>query len=236
MQTQPQIYEGATVYGADGEKVGKVHEAGANYIVVAKGFFFPTDYYIPFNAIASSTADGVYLTVSKDEALNQGWDVYPETYATDTAANAAWTGQTTTRGTDATRELADDASVRVPVHEERLETQKRATDAGEVTLNKRVVTETQSVDVPVTEERVRVDWRAPTGETTADGEVFKEGTIEVPVSREVVDVSKRTVQTGQVEVSKEREQRTEQVKDQVRREVVDVDQSGDVQVEQSGNG
>jgi len=49
-------------------------------------------------------------------------------------------------------------------------------------------------------------------------------------------VSKRTVQTGQVEVSKEREQRTEQVKDQVRREVVDVDQSGDVQVEQSGNG
>src|SRR4051794_13071478 len=105
MQTQPQIYEGATVYGADGEKVGKVHQASAGYIVVAKGFFFPTDYYIPYSAIASSSADEIYLTVSKDEALNQGWDVYPEALATDTASQAAWTNRTTAASGDATRKL-----------------------------------------------------------------------------------------------------------------------------------
>jgi uncharacterized protein (TIGR02271 family) len=53
--------------------------------------------------------------------------------------------------------------------------------------------------------------------------VFEEGTIEIPVSREEVDVTKRTVQTGEVQVSKERQQRTEKVVDSVRREVVDVD-------------
>jgi uncharacterized protein (TIGR02271 family) len=53
--------------------------------------------------------------------------------------------------------------------------------------------------------------------------VFEEGSIEIPVSREEVDVTKRTVQTGEVQVSKERQQRTEKVVDSVRREVVDVD-------------
>ena len=92
-----------------------------------------------------------------------------------------------------------------------------------MTLSKRVVTEQETMQVPVTEERVRVDWKAPSGEVTADGEVFEEGTFEVPVSREEVDVSKRTVQTGEVQVTKEREQRTQKVTDSVRREVVDVD-------------
>jgi stress response protein YsnF len=45
----------------------------------------------------------------------------------------------------------------------------------------------------------------------------------VPVSREVVDVSKRTVRTGELEVTKERDQHTETVTDTARREVVEVD-------------
>ena len=32
------------------------------YIVVEKGFFFPTDYYIPMSAVASYDNDRVYLT------------------------------------------------------------------------------------------------------------------------------------------------------------------------------
>jgi len=79
------------------------------------------------------------------------------------------------------------------------------------------------VQVPVTEERVRVDWKAPSGDYTDDGAAFEEGTFEIPVSREEVDVSKRTVQTGEVQVTKERDQRTQKVTDSVRKEVVDVD-------------
>jgi len=71
------ISEGADVYGADGGKVGSVIAVQPGYVVVEKGFFFPTDYYIPSSAIASAGDDGVYLNVTKDAALNQGWDAEP---------------------------------------------------------------------------------------------------------------------------------------------------------------
>lgn len=74
MDQQFAFREGMTVYGADGDKVGKVVAVDPSYIVVEKGFFFPTDYYIPTSAINTIDDDNVYLTVSKDEALNQGWD------------------------------------------------------------------------------------------------------------------------------------------------------------------
>jgi hypothetical protein len=71
---QWQIPEGTDVVGADGDKVGKVVAAQESYIVVEKGFFFPTDYYVPTNAIANYDGDKVYLSVTKDDALNQNWD------------------------------------------------------------------------------------------------------------------------------------------------------------------
>jgi len=75
------ISAGQDVYGADGAKVGNVSGMEGDYIVVSKGFFFPTDYYIPTGAINSADADGIYLNVTKDEALNQGWDMLPDTTA-----------------------------------------------------------------------------------------------------------------------------------------------------------
>jgi hypothetical protein len=78
------IPEGTDVVGADGDKVGKVVAAQSNYIVVEKGFFFPTDYYIPTTAIANFDGDKVYLSVTKDEALNQGWDLEPPASPTGT--------------------------------------------------------------------------------------------------------------------------------------------------------
>jgi uncharacterized protein (TIGR02271 family) len=221
MEVRTRLVPGATVYGADGGKVGTLQTYSANYIVVEKGFFFPTDYYIPISAINTATEEEVFLTVSKDAALNQGWDIEP----TEDLATAPHIGTEAAYAGTQRADYVDESSVRVPVHEEHLEATKRVADAGDVTLSKRVVTEQETIEVPVTEERVRVDWRAPSGEATAEGQLFEEGTIEVPVSREEVDVSKRVVQTGEVEVTKEREQRTQKVTDSVRREVVDVDDS-----------
>ena len=48
------IITGAEVFGADGDKVGTVAAVYPGYIVVEKGFFFPTDYYIPMSAVASA--------------------------------------------------------------------------------------------------------------------------------------------------------------------------------------
>src|SRR5688500_13365082 len=79
------ITGGQDVFGADGDKVGSVSGVQGDYMVVSKGFFFPTDYYIPLNAINTVNDDGVYLTVTKDAALNQGWDTIPATYVSNRA-------------------------------------------------------------------------------------------------------------------------------------------------------
>lgn len=233
---QNYVREGAEVFGADGDKVGKVAAIEANYLIVEKGFFFPTDYYIPLNAIQSYNEEQVFLTTTKDEALNQGWDVQPapddgirteEGYNTGagTMTDTAMADRDMTdrqRSRETTHMEEDVASI--PVHEEHLSATRRQTDAGEVDVSKRVVTETETIEVPVTEERVRVDWRETPDQPAAEGHTFEEGSFEIPVSREEVDVQKRTVKTGEVELTRERDQHTEQVSDTVRREVVDVDE------------
>ena len=49
--TLADLRERADVYGSDGEKVGSIVAVYPNYLVVEKGFFFPTDYYIPVSAV-----------------------------------------------------------------------------------------------------------------------------------------------------------------------------------------
>jgi hypothetical protein len=83
-----QIPVGVDVVGSDGAKLGEVVATTASYLVVEKGFFFPTDYYVPFAAVADFDGDRVTLTVAKEEARHQGWDVIPgdETVGTETGA------------------------------------------------------------------------------------------------------------------------------------------------------
>jgi hypothetical protein len=85
------ITEGTDVYGSDGEKVGSIVSVGPNYVVVEKGFFFPTDYYIPVSAIAGAEGGRVQLNVPKDAALNQGWDAVPADYGTETVTTTTET-------------------------------------------------------------------------------------------------------------------------------------------------
>jgi hypothetical protein len=73
----PELAVGDAVFGAEGDKVGKILALQPGYLVVEKGFFFPTDYYIPLAAVARSGDGEVYLNVSKEQALNQGWDRRP---------------------------------------------------------------------------------------------------------------------------------------------------------------
>jgi len=219
MKRQQVLHPGASVYSADGQKVGTMQTYGDSYIVVEKGFFFPKDYYIPMSAITETTDDAVYLSVTKDDALHQGWDQM-STDSTSTGQHAESGDERTETHTTGYR---DQERVSVPVYEEHLEGSKHLVDAGNVTISKHVVTDQETIEVPVSEERVRVDWREPTGEKTDDGIAFEEGSIDIPVNREEVDVSKRKVQTGEVQVTKELQQRTQKVTGEVRREVIDVD-------------
>jgi uncharacterized protein (TIGR02271 family) len=247
MNQQWSIREGADVIGSDDHKVGEVVAVHSEYIIVEKGFFFPTDYYIPSRAVATYDGNKVYLNVTKDEALHQGWDELPAEdtvsaatgYTTDIGATDVTVPTTATTGQwsqtdqriddDVARRTADD-TLRVPVHEEELTATTRPREVGEVVVEKDVITEEQTLDVPVTEERVRVERRIVDREAGPDESAWvdDQGTIRVPVTGEEIDVQKRTRVREEIEISKEPVQRTEQVTDTVRREEVRVDESGNV--------
>jgi uncharacterized protein (TIGR02271 family) len=221
------ISTGADVYGADGEKVGTVAEVYSGYIVVEKGFFFPTDYYIPMSAVASADSDQVTLNLAKDAALNSGWDAQPtdlQTTSYDTSMSSGLTD--VDRGFDArATRVESDEEIRVPVMEEELTATVREREAGAVRIEKDVVTEEQTLDVPVTEERVRVERRVVDRPVSAaDADAFEETVIDVPLRSETVDVQKQARVAEEVVVSKEATQRTERVADTVRREEVIVDE------------
>ena len=74
---QHHLQMGATVFGTDGNKIGKVKTWDDRYLVIEKGLIFSTDYFIPFSAVAGFTEEEVFLKVSKDEALHSNWDVAP---------------------------------------------------------------------------------------------------------------------------------------------------------------
>ncbi|MDP9358203.1 MAG: DUF2171 domain-containing protein [Chloroflexota bacterium] len=69
--------EGNEVVGADGEKIGEVIAVHQTYVLVQQGLFLPVDYYIPTTAIANCDGDTITLNVTKDAALDQGWDAVP---------------------------------------------------------------------------------------------------------------------------------------------------------------
>src|SRR5215207_240002 len=220
---------GAEVFGADGDKVGTVSEVYPGYIVVEKGFFFPTDYYIPASAIASASAGQVYLTTTKDAALNSGWDTVPDVQTTASAATLGTAAATTDTWTETDRlaaaRVAGDDEIRIPVMEEELTATVRQQEAGAVRIEKDVITEEQTLEVPVTEERIRVERRVVDRPVSAaDADAFEETVIEVPLRTEEVDIQKRARVAEEVVISKEATQRTERVADTVRREEVFVDE------------
>ena len=228
--TATDIITGAEVFGADGDKVGTVAAVYPGYLVVEKGFFFPTDYYIPLSAVASYDNDQVYLNVAKDAALQEGLGVaqpadletarYDTTTSTDTLDRD---------GPLAAERVATDEEIRIPVMEEELTATVRPQEAGAVRIEKDVVSEQRTLDVPVTEERVRVERRVVDRPVTAaDADAFEETVIEVPLRTETVDLQKQARVAEEVVISKEAAQRTEQVSGTVRREEVFVDEDADV--------
>ncbi len=248
--TTAQVQVGNDVYGSDGDKVGTVAEVQPTYLVVEKGFFFPTDYYIPMSAITQVNDGQIVLNVSKDTALHSGWETIPDTTTSTTTGDGIMTGD---RGWDLASEvtatdqvLAEDAGTLragapqmagyeatsedelvIPVREEELTATVRETEAGAARIQKRVVSEDRVLEVPVTEEQIRVERRVVDRAADAtDTDAFEEIVIEVPLTTEEVELRKQARVAEEVVVSKEAIQHTEQVRGTVRREEVDVIDEG----------
>ena len=232
------IREGADVYGVDGEKVGAVVAVQKTWVIVERGFFFSTRYYVPTEAVIGVADGNVYLNVTKDQALNRGWDTAPKdadaavtTVATrDRTGCAPGTGGATWTAADAPFEHLTDnrrshvdgtEKIRVPVHEEELTAVTCEREIGEVRVEKDVVAEQRTIEVPVTEERVRVVRRTVDRPASADAATLEEGLVaEVPVRGEAINLQKRVRVAEEVELIKEQVRGTERVAGTVRREEV----------------
>lgn len=233
------ILVGSEVYGMDGEKVGKVAEVYPSYITVEKGFFFPTDYFIPVDAIQSAQGDHVYLTVSKDAALQSGWDRVPTTRELTGITSDEMILETPVdmrdprsgeRGSLRADRVLDQDEIHIPLAAEELTATVRPAAAGAAHIAKRIVSEDRVIEVPVTEEHIRVERRVvdrPLDD--ADVGAFEEIVVDVPLYAETVDVQKQARVAEEIVVRKEAVQHTERIKDTVRHEEIVFDEDARIE-------
>jgi len=192
---QWQIPEGTDVIGADGDKVGKVVAAESSYIVVEKGFFFPTDYYIPVSAVNNFDGDKVYLTVTKDEALNQGWDQQLTTEPLDTTYDTTYAGSTGTSTALEGDRLAGVTPTGLADEVDMAATDTTIRDSGLYNDTTRLATDGDTLRVPVHEEELTATTRpVERGQVRVDKRVVEEDrAIDVPINEERVTITRRAV-------------------------------------------
>ena len=122
----------------------------------------------------------------------------------------------------------------IQVKEEELQARKHAVEKGEVRLRKEVRTEKKTIEVPVDREEIVIE-RKPVRKNAASSD-FREGEeIRIPVREEQVEVNKTPVVTEEVKVGKRTVHDTEKVSGEVRKERVQVDRKGDVDIHSPGS-
>jgi uncharacterized protein (TIGR02271 family) len=132
------------------------------------------------------------------------------------------TGQTTRR---TGQNFDDQDEMHIDVVEEDLRVGKRRVEGGGVRVETHVVEQPVEEQVRLREEEVRVERRpVDRPATSADLNAFQEGSFEVNTVREEAVVEKQPRVVEEVVIKKDARERTETVRDTVRRTEVDVDQ------------
>lgn len=258
--TNQQVAQGTPVYDVNGDKVGTVADLDQanNAMVIQKGLFFPKDIQVPLSTVARSDADGVYLSVTKDDVSNgnfassgaSGYDTdrgvdtqapYNATPArsvgdADLNARAATTPNTArddlARGADHPTPVRD-GDIAVPVREEELVAGKQREETGRVHVGKDVVEEQQSLNVPVTHEEVQVERVPVDKDIPADrlgADAWQNKDIVVPVMGEQVNSEKRAHVNEEIHLHKQAVTENQQVSDTIRKEKVHIDGADDADV------
>lgn len=119
-----------------------------------------------------------------------------------------------------------DGAEHIPLAEERLHVGKQVAQSGRVRVRTHAVETPVEQQVQLREEHVRVERHAADRPATgSDAELFRDRVIEAEESAEEAVVRKETRITGEVVVNKEATERTETVRDTVRRTEVEVDEA-----------
>ncbi len=120
--------------------------------------------------------------------------------------------------------MVEDKEAVLPVIEEELQVGKRQVEGGGVRVTNRVTEKPVEGQVNLREEHVNVE-RHPVNRpvSDADAAAFREGTIEVTEKSEQAVVGKQARVVEEVVVGKQATERTETVRDTVKRTDVDVE-------------
>jgi uncharacterized protein (TIGR02271 family) len=170
-----------------------------------------------FQAVADALETAGALDIEEREAAwrREGWTGWSGA-ATPTGSTAATTG--------ATRDIgATGAEERIPIIEERVNIGKRQTEHGRVRVRSYVVETPVQEQVTLHQERVQVERHPVDRPAAAGDDAFRERTIEATETTEEAVVAKEARVKEEVVVRKEAEERTETVRDTVRRTEVKVE-------------
>ncbi|MFL5926308.1 MAG: DUF2382 domain-containing protein [Gaiellaceae bacterium] len=219
---------GEPVVDSAGEKIGKVEEIyydpetrAPEWIGIGTGFLTAKRVLVPVEG-AQVTGEGLMVAYSRDH-VKDGPDVDENeiTYEREAELNAHYG---ITRSTGPSTGAATDEDQALTRSEEEIEVGTRQVDAGTARLRKWVETEPVSLDVQLRREvatvtRERIDQ--PVGDHD-----FAEETVDVPLHAEKPVVQKQTVAKERIGVQKDVRTDTQTVRDEVRKEHVEVE--GDV--------
>ncbi|MDR6221071.1 DUF2382 domain-containing protein [Deinococcus soli (ex Cha et al. 2016)] len=240
---------GRHAYAHNGEKVGTVRDlltddsGRTRYFVLDVGNWFSTkEVMVPVGA-ARIEDDGIYFDqLTKDQVKDMSTYTAGQDYTYDNQVEdvrvlygADKAQQQSTPGEFVYRD--DDDTYRTPQRlqllEERLQVNKDRYVAGQVEIGKHVETRTENVTVGLEREELVIERRPVSEARPVDGSVtLGEGTetVRVDLEAERADVSKQAYVTEEVEIGKRTVTEQQTVTETVGREVLDVNQSGQVKV------
>lgn len=158
--------------------------------------------------------NAVDLDAREKEWRSQGWQGY--------SANAGGT-RTSPTGPATGTSARSEGEATIPIAEERMRVGKRETGHGRIRVRSYVVETPVEKDVTLRDETVHVDRKPVDRAAGSADRAFQDRTVEVEEHREEPVVSKEARIKEEVRVSKEGGQRTEHVRDTVRRTEVDVE-------------
>jgi uncharacterized protein (TIGR02271 family) len=172
------------------------------------------------------------VTVDDDSRIHQAVsileahhpiEIEENTEETRAAPGAAVPTEGLKGGGDAAADRSSASSTEevIPLAEENIQIGKRTVDRGTTRVRRYVVERPVEREVTLHGERVTIERRRPL-ETSAPDRAFEERTVEVRETEEVPVVAKGASVVEEVVVRKEETERTQTVRDKIRREEVEV--------------
>jgi uncharacterized protein (TIGR02271 family) len=234
---------GQDVYDVDGQKVGTAANLYASdlsgepeWVTVKTGLFGTKESFVPLTG-AHTEQDGLHVGARKDAIKDapriddqghlseaEAADLYRhynlQAMPSGQMQNEARRGQTRP-GMEA--RMGQESMVR---SEEQLRAGTETVETGRVRLHKHVVTEEQQITVPVSHEEVHVTREPMDGRRDKGGKIQEEDR-EVVLHEERPVVAKETVAVERVGLDTETVREEQQVKDTVRKERIDVEDTTD---------